>query len=198
MSENIQPVFDKMLSKEEKEKHLNQRSQSIWFTGLSGSGKSTLAIALEKKLYELNFTTTLLDGDNVRMGINKNLGFSDEDRKENIRRIAEINKLFLSNGIITINTFVSPTDEIRKMAKNIIGPDNFILIYTQATIDTCENRDVKGFYKKARAGIIKDFTGISAPFEEPTDAHLIINTENESIENCLNTIMNYILKKIRL
>jgi len=198
MSENIQPVFDKMLSKSEKEKQLNQRAISIWFTGLSGSGKSTLALALEKKLFEQKFTTALLDGDNVRHGINKDLGFSDEDRKENIRRIAEINKLFNSNGIITINTFVSPTNDIRNMAKDIIGEENFFLIYTRATIETCEIRDVKGFYKKAREGAIKDFTGISAPFEEPAEAHLIINTDNESIENCLNTITDNILKKIRL
>ncbi len=198
MSENIQPVFDKMLSKSEKEKQLNQKAITIWFTGLSGSGKSTLALALEKKLYELKYTAALLDGDNVRHGINKDLGFSDEDRKENIRRIAEINKLFNSNGIITINTFVSPTNDIRNMAKEIIGKENFILIYTQASLDTCENRDVKGFYKKAHEGAIKDFTGISAPFEEPTDAQLTINTDNESIENCLNTIKDYILKKIRL
>lgn len=198
MPENIQPLFDKMLSKSEKEKHLHQKAISIWFTGLSGSGKSTLALELEKKLFELKFTTALLDGDNVRYGINKDLGFTDEDRKENIRRIAEINKLFNLNGIITINTFVSPTNDIRNMAKEIIGEENFFLIYTRASLETCENRDVKGFYKKAREGTIQDFTGISAPFEEPADANLIINTDNESIENCLNTITDNILKKIHL
>lgn len=197
MSINIKPIFDKMLSKSEKEKQLNQRAISIWFTGLPRSGKTTLALALEKKLFEQKFTTALLDGDNIRYGINKDLGFSDEDRKENIRRVAEINKLFNSNGIITINTFVSPTNEIRNIAKEIIGTENFFLIYTKASLETCENRDSKGLYKKAREGKIKDFTGISAPFEEPADAYLIINTDNESIEKCLNIITESILKKIR-
>lgn len=198
MSENIIPIFDKMLTKQQKEKQLNQRAKCIWFTGLSGSGKSTLAIALEKKLFQLKFTTSLLDGDNIRYGINNDLGFSNEDRKENIRRIAEINKLFISNGIITINTFISPTNEIRAIAKKIIGKENFILIYTKASLITCENRDIKGLYKKAREGVIKEFTGISSPFEEPTDAHLVVETERESIENCLNIITDYILKQIRL
>lgn len=198
MSENIRPVFDKMLSKQQKEKQLNQRAKCIWFTGLSGSGKSTLAIELEKKLFQLKYTTSLLDGDNVRHGINKDLGFSDNDRKENIRRIAEINKLFNSNGIITINTFVSPTNEIRAIAKDIIGKEDFILIYVKASMETCENRDVKGLYKKAREGAIKEFTGISSPFEEPADAHLVVDTTNESVENCLNLITDYILKQIRL
>ncbi|MGQ9847021.1 MAG: adenylyl-sulfate kinase [Bacteroidales bacterium] len=198
MSENISPVFDRMLSKQQKEKRLNQRAKCIWFTGLSGSGKSTLAIGLEKKLFQLNYTTSLLDGDNIRHGINKDLGFSDDDRKENIRRIAEINKLFNSNGIITINTFISPTNEIRSIVKDIVGKENFILIYVKASLETCENRDVKGLYKKAREGLIKDFTGISSPFEEPTDAHLVVDTTNESVENCLNIITDYILKEIRL
>lgn len=198
MSDNIKPIFDKMLSKQEKEKQLHQRAKCIWFTGLSGSGKSTLAILLEKKLVELQFTTALLDGDNIRYGLNKDLGFSDADRTENIRRIAEVNKLFNDNGIISINTFVSPTNEIRNLAKEIIGNENFILIYVRASIETCEKRDVKGLYKKARQGAIKDFTGISAPFEEPEKAQLIVDTNNESIENNLKTITDYILKEISL
>ncbi|HNV95577.1 MAG TPA: adenylyl-sulfate kinase [Bacteroidales bacterium] len=198
MSENIKPIFDKMLSKQEKEKQLHQRAKCIWFTGLSGSGKSTLATLLEKKLFELNFATALLDGDNIRFGLNKDLGFSDEERIENIRRIAEVNKLFNDNGIITINTFVSPTNYIRSLAKEIIGNENFFLIYVNASIETCESRDVKGLYKKARKGEINDFTGISAPFEEPDDAQLIIDTNSESIENNLKTITEYILKEISL
>ncbi|GAB4449200.1 MAG: adenylyl-sulfate kinase [Bacteroidales bacterium] len=198
MSENIKPIFDKMLSKQEKEKQLHQRAKCIWFTGLSGSGKSTLATLLEKKLFELNFATALLDGDNIRFGLNKDLGFTDVERIENIRRIAEVNKLFNDNGIITINTFVSPTNYIRRLAKEIIGNENFFLIYVNASIETCESRDVKGLYKKARKGEINEFTGISAPFEEPDDAQLMIDTNSESIENNLKTITEYILKEIRL
>jgi len=198
MTNNIVPIFDKMLNREQKQSLLHQKSLCVWFTGLSGSGKSTLALALENFLFKQGFKTALLDGDNIRHGINNDLGFSEKDRIENIRRIAEINKLFLQNGIITINTFVSPTNTIRRMAKDIIGHNDFYLIYTKASIETCESRDVKGLYKKARQGKIQNFTGISSVFEEPTNANLVLDTDNQTIEDCLNTIIENVLPNIKL
>jgi len=194
---NIHPIFERMLSKKDKEQFLNQTAKVLWFTGLSGSGKSTIALGLEKALHEKDFLTQVLDGDNVRTGINNNLGFSDEDRTENIRRIAEVSKLFINCGIITINSFVSPTIEIRNQAKEIIGADNFIEIFVDTPLEICEQRDVKGLYKKARAGEIKDFTGIDAPFEAPQNADLIIKTENKSIEESVDEVFNFILDKIK-
>ena len=194
---NILPIFERMLSKEDKEQFLNQKAKVLWFTGLSGSGKSTIALGLEKALHEKDFLTQVLDGDNVRTGINNNLGFSDEDRTENIRRIAEISKLFIDCGIITINSFVSPTIEIRNKAKEIIGGDNFIEIFIDTPLEICEQRDIKGLYKKARAGEIKNFTGIDAPFEAPQNADLIIKTENNSIEESVDEVFNFILDKIK-
>ena len=194
---NIHPIFERMLSKEDKEQFLNQKAKVLWFTGLSGSGKSTIALGLEKALHEKDFLTQVLDGDNVRTGINNNLGFSDEDRTENIRRIAEVSKLFLNCGIITINSFVSPTIAIRNMAKEIIGADNFIEIFIDTPIEICEQRDVKGLYKKARAGEIKDFTGIDAPFEAPKNANLVIKTENKTIEDSVNEVFNFVIDKIK-
>ena len=197
LENNIHPIFERMLSKEDKEQFLNQNAKVIWFTGLSGSGKSTIALGLEKALHEKDFLTQVLDGDNVRTGINNNLGFSDEDRTENIRRIAEVSSLFLNCGIITINSFVSPTIEIRQQAKNIIGANNFIEIFIDTPIEICEKRDVKGLYKKARAGEIKDFTGISAPFEAPKNADLVIKTDNQSIEDSVSEVFNFILEQIK-
>ena len=194
---NIHPIFERMLSKEDKEQFLNQQAKVLWFTGLSGSGKSTIALGLEKALHKKDFLTQVLDGDNVRTGINNNLGFSDEDRTENIRRIAEVSKLFINCGIITINSFVSPTIEIRKQAKEIIGTDNFIEIFIDTPLEICEQRDVKGLYKKARAGEIKDFTGIDAPFEAPQNADLVIKTEDKSIEESVDEVFNFILDKIK-
>lgn len=194
---NIHPVFERMLSKEDKEHFLNQHAKVLWFTGLSGSGKSTIALGLEKALHDKDFLTQVLDGDNVRTGINNNLGFSDEDRTENIRRIAEISKLFINCGIITINSFVSPTNEIRNQAKEIIGADNFVEIFIDTPLEICEQRDVKGLYKKARAGEIKDFTGINAPFEAPQNADLVIKTENKSIEESVNEVFNFVVEKIK-
>lgn len=192
-SENITPVFDKMLTKNDKEKLLKQHSACFWFTGLSGSGKSTLAIELEKELHKKGFLIKLLDGDNVRTGINKNLGFSEADRNENIRRIAEINKLFVETGIITINSFVSPTNSLRNLAKEIIGESNFYLIYINASLEVCETRDIKGLYSKARKGEIHDFTGISAPFEKPENIFLEIDTSKKSISECVNILIKNIL-----
>ncbi len=197
ISDNIHPIFDRIIDKNTKEEFLNQKAKVLWFTGLSGSGKSTVAIEVEKKLFAKSFLTQILDGDNIRDGINNNLGFSDEDRKENIRRIAEVSKLFINCGIITLNSFVSPTNEIRNLAKTIIGKDNFIEIFIDTPLEICEQRDVKGLYKKARAGEIKDFTGIDAPFEAPVNPNIIIKTENKTVEESANEVMDYILEYLR-
>lgn len=174
--ENIHPVFDQMLARADKERLLKQQSKTVWLTGLSGSGKSTIAQKTERKLFEAGYITKLLDGDNIRSGINNNLGFSSADRMENIRRISEVSKLFLNAGIITLNSFVSPTKEIREMASEIIGAGDFLEIYINCPLEICEQRDVKGLYKKARAGEIPDFTGITAPFEAPENPALEIRT----------------------
>jgi len=196
-AKNIFPVFHRMLTKEDKEKLLRQRGVVLWFTGLSGSGKSTLAIEVEKELYTSGYLTQILDGDNIRSGLNANLGFSEEDRKENIRRIAEVAKLFANCGIVTLTSFVSPTREIRSMAKNIIGEREFIEIFVDADLETCEERDPKGLYKKARAGEIKDFTGIHQPFEAPESPFLEIHTDQMSIEQAKDLILRNILPYIR-
>lgn len=193
---NIHPVLDRIVQREAKEQLLKQHARVFWMTGLSGSGKSTIAIAVEKKLHELGFLTQILDGDNIRSGINKNLAFSDDDRSENIRRIAEVSKLFVNCGIITINSFVSPTLEIRNLARSIIGED-FFEIYINAPLEVCEKRDVKGLYKKARNGEIKDFTGINAPFEAPDNPDLEINTANLSIEQSADKVLDSILPLIK-
>lgn len=194
--ENIHPTFDRILGREDKEEFLKQHSKVIWMTGLSGSGKTTLAIALEQKLRDKGFLTQVLDGDNVRTGINNNLGFTVEDRTENIRRIAEVSKLFANCGIITINCFVSPTIEIREQAKEIIGEADFIEVFVNTPIEICEQRDVKGLYKKARAGEIKNFTGIDSPFEAPLNPTVDVKTANLSIEQAANQILENILPKI--
>lgn len=194
--ENIFPFFDKIIPQDDKERFLKQRAKVIWFTGLSGSGKSSLALRLEKELFIRGFHSKLLDGDNVRSGINRNLSFSSEDRVENIRRIAEISKLFLRCGIITVNGFVSPTEKIRNMAKEIIGRDNFIEIFVNTPIKVCEKRDTKGLYKKAREGKILNFTGVNAPFEKPVSPNLTISTETRTIEESVNEILEYIIPRI--
>mgnify|MGYP002629031379 CR=1 FL=1 len=194
--ENIHPTFDRILKRTDKEKLLKQHAKVIWMTGFSGSGKTTIAIALEQKLKTKGFLTQILDGDNVRTGINNNLSFSDEDRTENIRRIAEISKLFLNCGVITINCFVSPTIELREQAQQIIGSDDFIEVFINTPFEVCEQRDVKGLYKKARAGEIKDFTGIDAPFEAPKNPAVDVKTADVSIEASANQILNYILPEI--
>ena len=193
---NIHPVFDRIIGRNEKEQSLNQKARVIWMTGLSGSGKTTIAIGLEKELQKRGFLTQILDGDNIRTGINKNLGFSEEDRTENIRRIAEVSKLFVNCGIITINCFVSPTLDIRQQAKEIIGDDDFREIYVNASYEECEKRDVKGFYKKARKDEIKNFTGLDAPFEAPENAFLEIKTADMSIEESVNSLVEAILTDI--
>ena len=193
---NIYPIFDKMLTRADKEALLNQHSVMIWFTGLSGSGKSTIAIALERELQKRGLLCRILDGDNIRSGINNNLGFSEEDRVENIRRIAEIGKLFVDTGIITIAAFISPNNDIREMAANIIGKENFLEIFVSTPIEECERRDVKGLYAKARRGEIKNFTGISAPFEAPANPALSIDTSKLSVEESVNKLLELVLPKI--
>jgi len=198
MQDNIHPIFDRLLTRADKQNYLNQRSKVLWFTGLSGSGKSTIAQGLEKLLFDKGYFIQVLDGDNTRTGINKNLGFSIEDRHENIRRIAEISKLFIESGTICLNSFVSPTLEIRQMAKDIVGKEDFIEIYVNTPLHICEQRDVKGLYAKARAGEIKGFTGIDSPFEAPQSADLELLTENQSIEESIRKVFNFVLPKITL
>jgi adenylylsulfate kinase len=194
---NIHPVFDRILTRNDKEKFLNQRAKVIWLTGLSGSGKSTIAIGLERKLQEQGYLTQILDGDNVRTGINSNLGFSDEDRTENIRRIAEVSKLFLNCGIITINSFVSPTLAIREQARQIIGEGDFLEVYVNVPLAVAEQRDVKGLYKKARAGEIKDFTGINAPFEAPEKPFIVLNTHEMTIEESVDSLFHAVIREVK-
>lgn len=195
---NIYPIFDRMLGREDKEALLKQRSVMVWFTGLSGSGKSTIAIALERELHKRGLLCRILDGDNIRSGINNNLGFSAEDRVENIRRIAEVSKLFIDTGVITIAAFISPNNELREMASTIIGKDNFLEIYVNTPIEECERRDVKGLYAKARKGEIKDFTGLSAPFEAPEHPALSLDTSVLSLEESVNKLLELILPKVKV
>ena len=196
MVENIHPIFDRLLTRDDRESRLNQKSKVLWLTGLSGSGKSTIAQGLERKLYNEGFFAQVLDGDNIRSGICNNLGFSVEDRRENIRRISEVAKLFLHSGIIAINSFISPTKAIRAEAKSIIGDSDFIEIYINAPLEVCEARDVKGLYKKARAGEIKGFTGIDSPYEAPENPTLEIRTDEVSVEEAVELIYNTILQQI--
>lgn len=194
---NIYPIFDRMLARKDKEELLNQHSVMIWFTGLSGSGKSTIAIALERELHKRGLLCRILDGDNIRSGINNNLGFTEADRIENIRRIAEVSKLFVDAGIITIAAFISPSNDIREMAAGIIGKDDFLEVYVSTSIEECERRDVKGLYAKARRGEIKNFTGISAPFEAPVHPALTLDTSVLSLEESVNKLLELILPRIQ-
>jgi adenylylsulfate kinase len=168
------------------------RSVVLWFTGLSGSGKSTLAHAVEEKLYKKGCRTFVLDGDNVRHGLNSNLDFSESGRSENIRRISEVSKLMLESGLIVMTAFISPFNKDRNEARKLITNDDFIEIYCKASLETCEARDVKGLYKRARAGEIKNYTGIDSPYEEPNNPELIINTNDETLENSASKILNFL------
>lgn len=197
-SQNIFPVFHKIIQREDKEKKLRQKARVIWFTGLSGAGKTTLAKRLEEELFDRGFLVQILDGDNIRSGINNNLSFSEEDRMENIRRIAEVSKLFLNCGVIAINSFISPTREIRHLAMDIVGRGDFIEVFINAPLEVCEERDVKGLYAKARRGEIRDFTGIDSPFENPTEADIEIRTDLLTIEESVEKLLEFILPKIRL
>lgn len=193
---HIYPISDRMLSRRDKEELLHQRGLMVWFTGLSGSGKSTVAIALERELHRRGILCRILDGDNIRCGINNNLGFSAADRVENIRRIAEVSKLFVDTGIVTIAAFISPSNDMREMAADIIGKDDFLEVYVSTPLAECERRDVKGLYVKARRGEIKNFTGISAPFEEPKHPALTLDTSVLSVEESVAKLMELILPKV--
>lgn len=174
----------------------NQPSFVVWFTGLSGSGKSTIASLVEQVLFKKGYLTYTLDGDNIRRGINKGLGFSRDDRKENLRRIAEVAKLFVDSGMITIAAFISPLKEDREMIKSIIGANDYVEIFVDTSVEECERRDVKGLYKKARAGQIKNFTGINAPYEKPENPEVVIKTEEESIDQSVEKVIKYLTNKI--
>jgi adenylylsulfate kinase len=182
------------VTRQRRNKLNSHRSVVLWFTGLSGSGKSTLAHALEEKLFQKGCRTFVLDGDNVRHGLNSNLDFSESDRTENIRRISEVSKLMLESGLIVMTAFISPFYKDRNEAKRLISNDDFIEIYCKASIETCEARDVKGLYKKARAGKIKNYTGIDSPYEVPENPDLIIDTDNETVGNAVFKILNYLEK----
>ncbi len=183
------------ITNEDRERLLNQKGIVIWYTGLSGSGKSTLAHAVEEKLFESGHISYVLDGDNIRHGLNKNLGFSPEDREENIRRIGEVSKLFADAGVIAMTAFISPYRADRDKARDLVPDGRFIEIYVKVPLDVAESRDPKGLYKKARAGEIKEFTGIDAPYEEPLKAELIIDTSEYSLEESTDIVLNYLKKK---
>lgn len=196
--EHVYPIFDKMLSRSAKEQLLGQKGLMVWFTGLSGSGKSTLAVALERELHQRGLLCRILDGDNIRSGINNNLGFSAADREENIRRIAEVGKLFVDTGIITLAAFISPDEKMRQMAASIIGNEDFLEVYVNTPIEACEKRDVKGLYAKARKGEIKNFTGVSVPFEAPENPDISIDTSVTSLEESVQALLSIILPKIKI
>lgn len=190
---NIHPVFDYMLSRAERERALGQRARVLWFTGLSGSGKTTIAVALERKLFDMGRFAQILDGDNIRSGINSNLGFSPADRMENIRRVAEISKLYLNSGIICINCFISPKSEMRELARNIIGREDFTEVFIDTPLDVCEKRDPKGLYRKARAGLIPHFTGIDDEYEPPLNPDIVVNANLLSVQEAVDKILAEIL-----
>jgi adenylylsulfate kinase len=193
MPENIHPFFEHLVQRQEREKRLGQQAKVLWLTGLSGSGKSTIATQLERKLFESGYFPQVLDGDNIRTGICNNIGFSEADRTENIRRIAELCKLYLNSGLIVISAFISPTNALRKLAKDIIGQEDFIEIYINAPLEVCESRDIKGLYAKARKGLIKNFTGIDQVFEEPFQPDLEIKTDKQTVEMSVSEIFSYVL-----
>lgn len=195
--QHIHPIFDTVLARGHKEQLLGQKSLVIWMVGLSGSGKSTLAREIEKSLHNDGFLTQLLDGDNLRTGINNNLGFSETDRLENIRRAAETAKLFMNCGIITLCSFISPTRQIRELAAGIIGESDFLEVYVNAPFEECERRDVKGLYAKARKGEIKNFTGLDAPFEVPQHPFLEVRTDLKDLNTCKEEMLQAILPRIR-
>lgn len=197
MTNHIYTTFEQIKGRDAKEVYLKQKGKVIWMTGLSGSGKTTLASALEKRLFELNYFCQILDGDNVRSGINKNLRFTDEDRMENIRRIAEVSKLFMNCGIILICAFISPTNDMREMARDIIGKEDFLEVFIDTPLEICEQRDPKGLYKKARAGEIPNFTGISSPFEAPENPFMTVDNTDPDVEESVKKMLQKIIPEIR-
>lgn len=197
--ENIHTEFHRMLGRDAKEAQLKQRGHVFWFYGLSGSGKSTLANALERKLAEQGFVTKILDGDNIRSGLNRDLGFSDEDRQENIRRIAEVTRLFLDAGIVVFTSFITPKRELRAAAREIVGEGDITPVYVEASFETCAERDVKGLYAKAAAGGVKHFTGKDSSFEAPTDGDpdWTITTDHQTEAESLDQLLAKVLPLIQ-
>lgn len=185
---------DSIVTKSERQTKNKHKSSILWFTGLSGAGKSTITVELERRLYQLGIYTYRLDGDNIRHGLNKDLGFSPEDRKENIRRIGEVAKLFVDAGILTLAAFISPYQENRDQVRSLVADSEFIEIYVKCSLETCEQRDPKGLYKKARNGEISGFTGIDAPYEEPMNPELTIDTEEHSLDESVKLVINYLLE----
>jgi len=194
----IYPIYTQMLTRAEREKKLRQRAKVVWFYGLSGSGKSTLATALENRLFAEGFVTAHLDGDNLRDGLNRGLGFSDADREENIRRVAEVSKLFVQSGIICLNSFITPRESLRQLAREIVGKENLLEIYVECSFAACRQRDVKGLYKRAQEGLVPHFTGKESAFELPARPDLILNTEDTPLEDSLETLSSFVLGQIRI
>ena len=197
MREHLYPIQTKV-SHEQRQQLMRQRPKLIWFTGLSGSGKSTLAVQLEAQLFAQGFKTYLLDGDNIRTGLNKDLSFTDEGRVENIRRIGEVSKLFLDAGVIVLSAFISPFNADREQVKKIVGDNNYVEVFVNAPLEVCEQRDVKGLYKKARAGEVKNFTGIDSPYEIPVSPDITINTHQSSVDDSLAELLGVIKPKISI
>ena len=194
--DNLYPTFDKMLPREAKETLLGQRGLVVWMYGLSGSGKSTLANLLERKLHDEGKFIKVLDGDNIRSGLNNNLGFTNEDRAENIRRVSEVAKLFADSGIITLTSFITPVESLRANAREIIGDDDLLEVYVKASFDACAERDPKGLYAKVKAGEVKNFTGKDSAFEEPEHADIIIETESQTEAKSLETLYQAVISRI--
>jgi len=192
MTDNLHPISDRLLKRSDREAITGQRAKVVWLCGLSGSGKSTLATALERRLYSEKRLVYVLDGDNIRTGLNAGLTFSDEDRRENIRRIAEVSKLFVDAGVVSVNSFITPNAELRTMAREIIGKENIVEVYVKASFETCMKRDVKGLYAKAEKGLVPQFTGKDSGFEEPTDSDLVIDTENQTVEESLDELYQFV------
>ena len=192
---NIHPEFSRQLAREDKEKLLGQKGAVVWLYGMSGSGKSTIANAAEKVLHQQGRMTTILDGDNLRTGLNQHLGFSDDDRRENIRRVAHVAKIFAQQGILTLVSVITPRQELRDLARDIIGAD-YYEVFVKASYDLCEKRDVKGLYAKAATGEIENFTGKDSQFEEPTRPDLIIDTEGQEVADSVTTLLEAVHSKI--
>lgn len=195
LTHNIHPEFSRQLAREDKEKLLGQRGAVVWLYGMSGSGKSTIANAAEKVLHQQGRMTTILDGDNLRTGLNQHLGFSDDDRRENIRRVAHVAKIFAQQGIVTLVSVITPRQELRDLARDIIGSD-YYEVFVKASYDLCEKRDVKGLYAKAATGEIENFTGKDSQFEEPTKPDLIIETEGQEVADSVTTLLDAVHSKI--
>ncbi len=195
-TDNIHPIFDELVQRQQREKRSQHRGLVVWLTGLSGSGKSTIAAAAERRLFDKGYQVRVLDGDNVRSGLNSDLEFSLADRTESNRRVAELAKLFVQTGFVTLCSFVSPTKAMRDTAREIIGDEDLVIVYVAADLATCEQRDVKGLYAKARSGDLKGFTGIDSPYEEPEEPELEINTADETVDASAKTLVEYIIERV--